>query len=152
MLNIYIDADACPVKDETYKVAARYQLKIFVVSNSNMSVPFHPSLTFIKVGAGADVADDWIAEHIGQDDICITGDIPLADRCLKKSARVLSFRGEEFDEEMIGSAMATRELMKNLREAGQIMGGPSTMEKSDRSQFLNSLDRIIQALKRKNTK
>lgn len=151
MLTIYIDADGCPVKDETYKVAARYQLKVFVVANKPLNVPLHPSIEMKVVSAGPDEADNWIAENIEEDDICITADIPLADRCLKKDARALNIRGEEFDEDMIGDAMATRELMKHLRELGEMKGGPPPFEKRDRSQFLSALDRMIQAIKRKNS-
>jgi uncharacterized protein YaiI (UPF0178 family) len=149
MLNIYIDADGCPVKEETYKVAARYQLKVFVVANKGINVPLHPSIQMIVVKAGPDEADNWIAEHIEEFDICITTDIPLADRCLKKSAKVLGARGDEFTEDMIGDAMATRELMRELREMGQVGGGPPPFEKRDRSQFLSNLDRIIQFIKNK---
>lgn len=149
MLNIYIDADGCPVKEETYKVAARYQLSVFVVANKGINVPLHPSIQMIVVNAGPDEADNWIAEHIEEFDICITTDIPLADRCLKKKAKVLGARGDEFTENMIGDALATRELMRELREMGQIGGGPAPFEKKDRSQFLSNLDRIIQFIKNK---
>lgn len=149
MLNIYIDADGCPVKEETYKVAARYQLNVFVVANKPIHVPLHPSIQMIVVKAGADEADNWIAEKIEENDICITTDIPLADRCLKKQARVLGARGDEFTEDMIGDALATRELMKELREMGQVGGGPAPFEKRDRSHFLGNLDRIIQSVKKK---
>lgn len=149
MLKIFIDADGCPVKEETYKVALRYQLPVFVVANKHMQIPLHPQIQMQVVKAGPDEADNWIAENISENDICITTDIPLADRCLKKNAKVLDARGEEFTENMIGDAMATRELMKELREMGQVKGGPPPFEKRDRSQFLSSLDRIIQAIKRK---
>jgi len=152
MLKIFIDADGCPVKEETYKVAARYQLKVWVVANKYMNIPLHPLIEMMVVKAGPDEADNWIADQIEVDDICITNDIPLADRCLKKNAKVLNTRGEEFDEDMIGNAMATRDLMKQLREAGQIMGGPPPMEKRDRSNYLGNLDRIIQMIKRKTAK
>lgn len=147
-IELYIDADGCPVKDETYKVASRYQLRVWVVANRNMNVPLHPSVTMKTVSEGPDEADNWIAEHITPRDICITGDIPLADRCLKKGAKALDHRGNEFTEDMIGDAMATRELMKELREMGEVRGGPSAFEKKDRSQFLSTLDRLIQKLKR----
>lgn len=149
MLRIYIDADGCPVKEETFKVAARYQLNVFIVANKSLNIPLHPSLVMITVPSGADEADNWIADNIEADDICITTDIPLADRCIKKGARVLGARGDEFTEDMIGEAMATRELMKHLRELGQMGGGPAAFHQRDRSQFLNSLDRIIQSIKRK---
>lgn len=146
---LFIDADGCPVKEETYKVAARYQMKVWVVANKGMNVPLHPSIQMKVVAQGPDEADNWIAENITDKDICITGDIPLADRCLKKGAKALDHRGNEFTEDMIGEAMATRELMKELREMGEVRGGPSTFEKKDRSKFLSSLDRIIQKLKRR---
>ena len=149
MLNIYIDADGSPVKEETYKVAFRYQLKVFVVANKPIQVPLQPLIEMIVVKAGADEADNWIADHIEENDICITTDIPLADRCLKKNAKVLGARGDEFTEDMIGNAMATRELLKELREMGQMGGGPAPFEQRDRSKFLSSLDRIIQMVKRK---
>ena len=149
MLNIYIDADGSPVKEETYKVAFRYQLKVFVVANKPIQVPLQPLIEMIVVKAGADEADNWIADHIEENDICITTDIPLADRCLKKNAKVLGARGDEFTEDMIGNAMATRELLKELREMGQMGGGPAPFEQRDRSKFLSNLDRIIQMVKRK---
>lgn len=148
MLTIFIDADGCPVKDETYKVAARYQLKVFVVANKPMHVPLHPTIQMKVVSAGPDEADNWIADEIQEGDICITADIPLADRCLKKGAKVLGPRGDEFTEDMIGDAMATRELMKELREMGEVKGGPPPMKPKDRSSFLSTLDRIIQGIKR----
>jgi uncharacterized protein YaiI (UPF0178 family) len=148
-MKIYIDADGCPVKDEVYKVAARYKLDVYVVANKPIHVPLHPSIKMQVVAAGPDEADNWIAEHIGEKDICVTTDIPLADRCLKKSACVLGARGDEFTEDMIGDAMATRELMKHLREMGEVKGGPAAFDKKDRSQFLSSLDRIIQKILRK---
>ncbi len=149
MLKIYIDADGCPVKEETYKVAARYQLKVFVVANKRMHIPLHPTIEMVVVSDGPDAADDWIAEQIEAGDICITNDIPLADRCLKKNARALGARGDEFDEDMIGEALATRELMKTLRESGLVGGGPPAMNQRDKSQFLRSLDRIIQNIKKR---
>jgi uncharacterized protein YaiI (UPF0178 family) len=148
-MRIFIDADGCPVKDEVYKVASRYQVKVFVVANRAINIPLHPSVEMVVVSQGPDEADNWIADNIQEDDICITTDIPLADRCLKKSARVLGARGDEFDEDMIGNALATREIMKHLREMGEMKGGPAAFDKRDRSQFLNSLDRIIQSIKRK---
>lgn len=148
-IKIYIDGDGCPVKEETYKVAIRYSIPVIVVANKAINVPLHPLISMQVVSQGPDEADNWIAENIQQNDICITADIPLADRCLKKSAKALNVRGEEFTEDMIGDAMATRELMKHLRELGEMKGGPPPFEKRDRSAFLGSLDRIIQAIKRK---
>jgi uncharacterized protein len=148
MLRIFIDADGCPVKEETYKVALRYQMKVFIVANKPIHIPLHPLFEMQVVAQGLDEADNWIAEKIEAFDICITSDIPLADRCLKKQARVLGHRGDEFTEDMIGDAMATRELMKHLRELGEMKGGPAPFEKRDRSEFLSSLDRVIQGIKR----
>lgn len=148
-IKIYIDGDGCPVKEETYKVAVRYQIPVIVVANKPINIPLHPQIRMQVVSQGADEADNWIAENIQENDICITADIPLADRCLKKNAKALNVRGEEFTEDMIGDAMATRELMKHLRELGEMKGGPPPFEKRDRSAFLGSLDRIIQAIKRK---
>jgi uncharacterized protein YaiI (UPF0178 family) len=148
MLVIYVDADGCPVKEETYKVASRYQLKVFIVANKPINVPLHPSVELVVVKEGPDEADNWIADNISQHDICITTDIPLADRCLKKNAKVLGARGDEFTQDMIGEALATRELMKDLREMGQVGGGPSPFGPRDRSAFLSNLDRIIQKIKR----
>lgn len=150
MLNLYVDADACPVKEEIYKVAARYQLKVFIVSNKPMHVPLHPTIQMIVVAQGADEADNWIAEHAEVDDIVITADIPLADRSLKKLSRALSPRGEEWTEDNIGDAVATRELMTYLRQTSDIKSGPPAMEKKDKSQFLSSLDRVIQNIRKKN--
>ncbi|MGE3609540.1 MAG: YaiI/YqxD family protein [Bacteriovoracaceae bacterium] len=148
-MRIFIDADGCPVKDEVYKVAARYKLDVFVVANKPIHVPLHPSIKMQVVSSGPDEADNWIAENIQESDICITTDIPLADRCLKKNARALGARGDEFTEDMIGDALATRELMKHLREMGEMKGGPAAFAQKDRSQFLSSLDRIIQNINRK---
>lgn len=145
MLDIYIDADGCPVKDEVYRVAGRYKLKVFVVANKSMHIPFDPLVEMVEVAEGLDVADDWIVEKITAGDIVITADILLADRCIKKQARVLGTKGNEFTEDNIGSAVADRELMKNLRQMGEMGGGPAAMQKKDRSQFLGKLDQIIQA-------
>ncbi len=149
MLDIYVDADACPVKNEVYKVAARCQLQVFIVSNSPIKTPRNLGITIhsIGVGQGENIADDWIAENIGPDDICITADIPLADRCIKVGAHVLGPRGKPFTEESIGEALATRDLMSSLRESGQINGGPPGFNQKDRSQFLNYLDQIIQKVR-----
>jgi uncharacterized protein YaiI (UPF0178 family) len=150
-MRIFIDADGCPVKEETYKVAWRYQIPVVVVANRRIQVPFHPSVSLEIVSQGPDEADNWIAENIQVNDICITTDIPLADRCLKKAAFVLDARGGEFTEDSIGDAMATRELMKHLRELGDAKGGPPPFEQRDRSKFLEALDRVVQKAKRKTT-
>jgi len=144
LLDIYVDADGCPVKQEVYRVAARYQLRVFLVANSWMRVPEGDRIELILVGDQMDEADDWIVEHVRKDDIVISGDIPLASRCLKIGARVLSPRGRVFSMNSIGDALASRELLSHLRELGTITGGPPAQGKRDRSRFLRSLDEIIQ--------
>lgn len=148
MLTIFIDADGCAVKDETYKVAARYKLKVFVVANQYLNVPLDPQIEMQVVSGGFDAADDWIVETSEPGDIVITSDILLAERCVKKQVKALGPKGVEWTEDNIGGAVATRELMQNLRHMGEMRGGPAPMEKKDRSQFLGKLDQIIQALKR----
>jgi len=149
MTKIYIDADGCPVKDEVYRVAERYKLRVFIVANKHLSLPMNPLLEMVVVTGGFDAADDWIVENGKANDIAITADILLADRCIKKSIRVLHPKGEEYTEDNIGDAVATRELMQNLRHMGEMRGGPAPMDKKARSRFLAKLDEIIQALKRK---
>jgi len=150
VLDIYVDADGCPVKEEVYRVAARYQLKVYVVANKRMHVPVgRNSIEMVVVSAGFDSADDWIAQQIGADDIVVTADIPLAHRCLEKGARVLGTKGEEFRDENIGSALAARELMSHLREMGEITGGPAPMARKNRSRFLSKLDEIVQSIRRR---
>lgn len=146
MTTIYIDADACPVKDETYKVAARYKIKVVVVANQSMRVPLDPLIQMEVVSGSFDAADDWIVESATMGDIVITSDILLAQRCVNKKVRTLSPKGDEWTEDNIGSAVASRELMQNLRHMGEHRG-PAPMEKRHRSQFLNKLDQIIQSLK-----
>ncbi|MBL7554585.1 MAG: YaiI/YqxD family protein [Bdellovibrionaceae bacterium] len=148
-ITIYIDADACPVKDEVYKVAIRTQAKVILVANQYINIPLNPLFEMNVVKGSFDAADDWIVEHIDARSVVITADILLADRCIKKQARVLGHKGSEFNEDNIGSAIAQRELMENLRHMGENRGGPAPMQKKDRSQFLAKLDQIIQDLKRK---
>ncbi len=148
LLHIYIDADACPVKDEVYKVAKRNDLSVTLVSNSWMRIPNYSWLTLNVVSDDPDAADDWIAENVQQNDIVITADIPLADRSLKKGAYVLGSTGKPFTEDNIGSALATRDLMSELRSSGVMTGGPPPMQKKDRSLFLQELDKIVQKIKR----
>ncbi len=148
MLHVFVDADACPVKQEVYRVAGRYQLNVTLVANSRMRVPDDESIILQIVGDGPDVADDWIVEHVEADDIVITADIPLASRCLEKGARVLSITGKVFSEDNIGGAVAIRDLLSDLRSAGEITGGPPPMQKSDRSRFLQKLDEVVQAVRR----
>lgn len=148
-MKIYLDGDGCPVKDETYKVAERFQARVIVVANKWMTLPLSPLIEMKVVSQGFDAADDWIVEACGPGDLVVTADILLADRCLKKGARVLGPKGEEFTEDNIGGAVAGRELMQNLRHMGEKRGGPAPMQKQDRSKFLGKLDQILQALKRK---
>jgi uncharacterized protein YaiI (UPF0178 family) len=147
--HIYIDADACPVKQETYRVAERYGLNVTLVANSWMRVPEKKWLKLIIVNDDLDAADDWIVENVKENDIVISGDIPLASRCLKKGALVLGTTGKEFTDADIGTSLAIRELLKDLREAGTITGGPAQFQKKDRSRFLQSLDQMIQRVRRR---
>lgn len=148
MLEIYVDADACPVKDETVRVAQRHGLKVFMVSDGGVRPHPDPMVQIVVVTQGADAADDWIAEHVGPGDIVVTSDIPLADRCIKAGSRAMRPNGEAFTEDAIGMTLATRDLMTGLRETGQITGGPRPYSKQDRSQFLNTLETQVQAAKR----
>jgi uncharacterized protein YaiI (UPF0178 family) len=147
MLTIYVDADACPVKDEVYKVARRYTLRVMIVANAPLRVPSDPLIELV-VRPGFGAADDWIAEQAGEGDIVVTADIPLAARCLEKGTSVLSPKGEPFTENDIGSALALRELMDELRQGGAITGGPAPMTPKDRSRFLSRLDEAINAIRR----
>lgn len=150
MLDIYIDADACPVKQETYRVARRYGLKVFLVSNSWMRVPESGRIKLVVVDKGPDVADDWIAEAVETDDIVITGDIPLASRCLKKGAMAIGNTGRPFTENNIGDVLSLRNLLHDLREQGMITSGPKPFEKKDKSRFLQALDEMIVKAKKRN--
>jgi uncharacterized protein YaiI (UPF0178 family) len=145
VIDIYVDADACPVKDEIYDVAGRSGLYVFVVANSRMKVPSGAGVEMVVVAAGPDAADDWIAEHVRKSDVVVTGDIPLAARCLEVGARVLGTNGRPFTEDSIGGALATRELKSELREAGVASGGPPPLSQKDRSRFLSALDQQVQA-------
>lgn len=149
MIKIYIDADACPVKDEVYKVAARYDLHVLVVANQWINVPLNPKIEMMVVDGGFDAADDWIVDNSVAHDIVITADILLANRCVEKKVRVIGPKGEEFTEDNVGSAVANRELMQNLRQMGEMRGGPAPMDKKARSNFLATLDQVIQSSKRK---
>lgn len=148
---IYIDADACAVKKEVYKVGVRYRWRIFVVANQPINTPSLPGIFSIEVSQGADVADDYIAERSSPGDIVITADIPLAARALEKGARVLGPKGREFTPDGIGDALASRELGQQLREIGVATGGPAPMSQRDRSKFLEKLDQVINAIQRDNT-
>ena len=143
-IRIFIDADACPVKDETYKVAGRYGLKTFVVSNSWMMVPASPLIERVVVEAGPDVADDWIAENVLPGDIAVTNDIPLADRVLKAGGAALRPDGRPFTPDSIGAALAQRAIMEHIRSTGEITGGPPPFDRTARSRFLQALDEAVQ--------
>ncbi|RAU21122.1 YaiI/YqxD family protein [Paramagnetospirillum kuznetsovii] len=148
MIRIFIDGDACPVKDEVFKVAGRYGLPVTVVGNSWLRLPNDPLLTMVVVAEGADAADDRIVEMIEAADICVTNDIPLGGRCLAKGALAIRPNGKPFTEASIGDALATRELMNALRETGAITGGPAPFAKQDRSRFLSALDTMVHQAKR----
>jgi len=148
MLHIYIDADACPVKTEVYKVAQRYGLYVTLVANSYMRIPGDDHIKLVVVDKGLDEADDWITEHVAQGDIVITGDIPLAARCLDKQALVLGHKGQPFTENNVAEALATRQLLTRMRDQGIMMGGPPPFAPKDRSLFLQQLDQMINALRR----
>lgn len=145
---VYVDADACPVKAEIYKVAERHRLEVFVVANAPIAVPREPWIRRVVVGEGLNVADDWIAERVSRGDIVITADIPLADRAVKAGADVIAPNGKPFAPDSIGMALATRNLMEDLRSAGAITGGPRPFSPRDRSTFLSALDLAIVRLKR----
>ena len=147
MTEIYVDADACPVREEVYRVAGRLHLPVHVVSNGSRPIrgPGLPNVEMVVVSAGPDAADDWIAERISAADVCATADIPLASRCLARGARALTFKGEEWTVDNIGGALAGRTLNQHLRETGLITGGPSALTQRDRASFLNALDRLVHA-------
>ena len=149
MLHIFVDADGCPVKEEVYRVAQRLGLRVTLVSNSRMHVPDADWLELVVVDDGFDAADDWIVERVGEDDIVISADIPLASRCLGRRALVLGPRGREFTDGNIGEALASRELQSTLRDLGTLTPGPAPFERRDRSRFLQRLDEIIQKIRRR---
>jgi uncharacterized protein YaiI (UPF0178 family) len=152
MTAIFVDADACPVKDETYRVAERYGLKVWVVANGWLRVPASPMVELVTVTEGLDRADDWIAENAGRGDIVITSDVPLADRCVKAGARVLAPTGRPFTPDSIGADLATRNLMTALRDSGEIRGGGRPFSRQDRSRFLQALDTAVQAIRKEITR
>jgi len=147
-LQIYIDADACPVKDEVYKVAIRYEVPVVVVANSYMRVLEHPLVERVVVPAGPDVADDYIAERASEKSVVITADILLADRVIKSGATVIAPNGKPFTENSIGNAIAVRAIMADLRAGGDVVGGPPPFKKTDRSRFLSALDEALVELQR----
>ena len=145
---IYIDADACPVKDEVFRVAERHGLPVSVVAGQFIRIPQHPLIERIAAGPGMDAADDWIAERVGKGDIVITSDIPLASRCIKAGAEVIAPNGKPFTEQSIGMTLAVRNLMTDLRSSGEITGGPKSFAARDRSAFLSTLDQTIRRIQR----
>jgi len=149
MLDIFIDADGCPVKQEVYRVAQRYKLHVTVVANSQIRIPNGDWVELVVVESQFDAVDDWIVEHVAANDIVVSGDIPLAARCLDKGARVLGLRGDTFTQDSIGEALASRELLTHLREIGTITGGPAPFNNRDRSHFLQRLDETIHVVRRK---
>ncbi len=151
MLHIYVDADACPVKQEVYRVARRYQLDVTLVANSWMRTPDEPWIALEVVKDGFDAADDWIVDHVEPEDLVITADIPFASRCMQKGSRAIGPTGRPFTEDNIGDAVATRDLLSVLRDAGEITGGPAPLTKRDRSRFLQALDEAIQDIRRKHS-
>ncbi len=150
MTAIYVDADACPVREEVYRVATRLNLPVFVVSNGSRPIrpPGLPNVSMVIVDATPDAADDWIAEKITGADVCVTSDIPLAARCLAKSARAVSPTGGHWTHDNIGNALAGREVSRHMREIGMTTGGPAALTRADRSKFLSTLDTAVQAARR----
>jgi len=145
LVKLYVDADASPVKNEVIKVAKRYGLTVYLVSNSRLQIGQDDSVEMVIVSGDFDAADDWIAERVTNQDIVVSGDIPFASRCLEKGARVIDPKGRVFTEESIGEALANRQLMAYLRDMGNLTRGPAPYGKRDRSRFLQRLDNLIQA-------
>jgi uncharacterized protein YaiI (UPF0178 family) len=146
---IYVDADACPVKDEIYRVALRHGVPVSVVAGSFIRVPQDPLIDRVAAGSGMDAADDWIAERAKPGDVVVTSDIPLASRCVKAGADVLAPNGKPFTEESIGMTLAVRNLMTDLRSAGEVTGGPRSFSPRDRSAFLSALDQTLRRIARR---
>ena len=149
MLHLFVDADACPVKEEVYRVAGRLHLSVTLVANSWMRVPREEWIRLEVGGAGLDAADDWIAERVRPGDIVVTTDVPLASRCIKEGASVVGPNGRRFTEDNIGDALATRALLADLRSGGERTGGPAPLGKRERSRFLQQLDEVIQSIRRR---
>jgi uncharacterized protein len=148
LITVYVDADASPVKNEAIRVAERYGLKVYLVSNSKRKFPVGQLVEAVVVNDHMDAVDDWIVEHISKDDVAVTADIPLASRCLKKGARVVDPKGRVLTEDSIGGVLANRDIMTFLRDLGNITGGSSPYNKQDRSRFLQRLDDLIQAIRK----
>tara|TARA_B110000438_G_C15777774_1_gene634867 strand:- start:238 stop:708 length:471 start_codon:yes stop_codon:yes gene_type:complete len=152
MIKIYVDADACPVKNEIERIATRHNIKTYLVCDGGIRPPLNSLIQLVVVSQGADAADDWIAEHIESSDICVTNDIPLAGRCLKKDAFAIKPNGKTYTNDNIGMALATRKIMEGIRESGEITGGPPPFSKVDRSKFLDRMEMIVhEAKKYRNT-
>jgi uncharacterized protein YaiI (UPF0178 family) len=151
MSAIYVDADACPVKEEVYKVARRVGMNVHVVANSFIRTPSDPTIGFVLVDAGPDVADDWIAERAGPGDVVVTNDIPLASRVLENGAEALSPTAKVFTVQMIGGALATRGLMEHLRSFGEVTSGPKPFSPADRSAFLSAMDAAVTRARKKSS-
>lgn len=147
-MHIYVDADACPVKQEIHRVARRYDIHVTLVACSWMRIPSGPDIALEVVDSGADAADDWIVAHLERGDLVVTADIPLAARCIERGASALGPTGRPFTESNIGDAVATRNLLSEMRSAGMESGGPPPFAPRDRSRFLHELDRVIHALRR----
>jgi len=145
LIEIFVDGDGCPVKDEIYRVATRYAVSVVLVANTRLGVPEGLDVEMIVVDQGPDAADDWIAENVRPGDVVVTADIPLAARCLEAGTRVLGTNGRILSEDSIGDLLATRDLKANLREAGVMSGGPPPISARDRSRFLSKLDELVQA-------
>jgi uncharacterized protein YaiI (UPF0178 family) len=154
LTDIYVDGDACPVREEIYRVARRLRLNVFLVCNGSRPIrpPGTQNVSMVLVGDKAEATDDWIAERIGVNDVCVTADILLASRCLKKGARAVSPTGKHWTEANIGNALAGRDIARHLRELGQNTHGPAPLTKSDRSRFLIALDAVLQAALRETTR
>src|SRR6202040_3595143 len=150
-IRIYVDADACPVKDEIYRVALRHGLPVSVVAGNFIRIPRDPLIERIAAGSAMDAADDWIAERAGKGDIVITSDIPLANRCVNAGAEVIAPNGKPFTEASIGMTLAVRNLMTDLRSSGEVTGGPKSFAPRDRSAFLSALDQTIRRVQRQRT-
>jgi uncharacterized protein YaiI (UPF0178 family) len=148
-LHIFIDADACPVKPEVYRVAHRYKLRVTLVAGAWMRIPDGDEITLRVLDQGIDAADDWIVEHLETNDIVITADIPLAARCVARGAYVLGHTGKPFSDDNIGPALATRNLLCELRQLGEVTGGPPPFNKRDRSRFLQALDKAVNEIRGK---
>ena len=148
-IRIFVDADACPVKNEVYRVAERYGLQVYVVANAFMQVPRGGLIELVVVAAGPDIADDWIAERAGATDVVVTADVPLAARAFRNGASVISPTGKAFDDDSIHMALATRNLLTDLRSAGAETRGPKPLSRQDVSRFLSALDLAVVRIKRK---